>query len=94
MKFFEELQWRGLIHDVIPGTQEQLEKVMTTGYIGLIRYSIVCILEALFRYYCLFIYKERVISLLLWLEEPLEWLVIHRGKVKKGIYWMNRTLLA
>lgn len=32
--FIEELQWRGLIHDVTPGTEDQLEKEMTTGYVG------------------------------------------------------------
>ena len=30
----EELRWRGLIHDVMPGTEEQLMKEMTTGYVG------------------------------------------------------------
>ena len=30
----EELQWRGLIQDIMPGTKEQLEKEMTTAYIG------------------------------------------------------------
>jgi len=34
MKFFEELKWRGLIHDVMPGTEEQLNKEMTSAYIG------------------------------------------------------------
>jgi len=34
MKFFEELKWRGLIHDVMPGTEEQLDKEMTSAYIG------------------------------------------------------------
>ena len=29
-----ELQWRGMIHDIMPGTEEQLSKEMTTGYIG------------------------------------------------------------
>ncbi len=32
--FIEELTWRGLIHDMIPGTEEQLGKEMTLGYIG------------------------------------------------------------
>lgn len=32
--FIEELTWRGLIHNVIPGTEEQLDKEMTLGYIG------------------------------------------------------------
>lgn len=30
----QELQWRGLIHTIMPGTEEQLEKEMTTGYCG------------------------------------------------------------
>ena len=30
----EELQWRGLIHDMMPGTEDQLTKEMTTTYIG------------------------------------------------------------
>lgn len=29
-----ELQWRGLVQDMIPGTEEQLQKEMTTAYIG------------------------------------------------------------
>jgi tyrosyl-tRNA synthetase len=29
-----ELQWRGMIQDIMPGTQEQLKKEMTTAYIG------------------------------------------------------------
>ena len=30
----EELQWRGLVHYIMPGTEEQLLKEMTTTYIG------------------------------------------------------------
>lgn len=30
----EELQWRGMIQDIMPGTKEQLDKEMTTAYIG------------------------------------------------------------
>jgi len=29
-----ELQWRGMIQDIMPGTEEQLKKEITTGYIG------------------------------------------------------------
>ncbi|MDQ3071804.1 MAG: tyrosine--tRNA ligase [Bacteroidota bacterium] len=32
--FVEELRWRGMLHDIMPGTEEQLDKEMTTGYIG------------------------------------------------------------
>ena len=34
MNFVEELRWRGMIHDAMPGTEEQLQKELTTGYIG------------------------------------------------------------
>ncbi len=34
MNFIEELRWRGMIQDIMPGTEEQLNKEMTTGYIG------------------------------------------------------------
>jgi tyrosyl-tRNA synthetase len=30
----EELQWRGMIQDIMPGTKEQLSKEMTSAYIG------------------------------------------------------------
>lgn len=32
--FVDELRWRGMIHDIMPGTEEQLTKEMTSGYIG------------------------------------------------------------
>lgn len=35
MNFVEELRWRGMIHDMMPGTEEQLEKEVTTAYVGI-----------------------------------------------------------
>ena len=34
MSFVEELKWRGMIHDIMPGTEELLDKEITTGYVG------------------------------------------------------------
>ncbi|SKB27131.1 tyrosyl-tRNA synthetase [Parapedobacter luteus] len=34
MSFVEELRWRGMLHDIMPGTEEQLLKEKTAGYIG------------------------------------------------------------
>jgi len=34
MNFIEELRWRGMIHDMMPGTEEQFAKEMTSAYIG------------------------------------------------------------
>lgn len=34
MNLIEELRWRGIIQDIMPGTEEQLIKEVTTGYIG------------------------------------------------------------
>jgi len=33
--FVEELRWRGMIHDLTPGTEEQLSLEMTTAYVGI-----------------------------------------------------------
>lgn len=32
--FIEELKWRGMVHDIMPGTEEALNKQVTAGYIG------------------------------------------------------------
>ena len=32
--FIEELKWRGMVQDIMPGTEELLIKEMTTGYVG------------------------------------------------------------
>ncbi len=34
MNLVDELKWRGMIHDIMPGTEEQLAKEMTAAYIG------------------------------------------------------------
>ena len=34
MNFVEELKWRGMIHDIMPGTEEQLQKKTSSAYIG------------------------------------------------------------
>ena len=33
-EFIKELKWRGMLHDVIPGTEEHLLENKTVGYIG------------------------------------------------------------
>lgn len=35
MNFIEELTWRGMIQDMVPGLEEQLAKEMTTAYVGI-----------------------------------------------------------
>ncbi|WP_297131613.1 tyrosine--tRNA ligase [uncultured Porphyromonas sp.] len=35
MNFIKELEWRGMIHDMIPGTEEALQKGMVSGYVGI-----------------------------------------------------------
>ncbi|MDR1406522.1 MAG: tyrosine--tRNA ligase [Tannerella sp.] len=35
MNFVEELRWRGMIHDIMPGTEEQLCKELTSAYVGI-----------------------------------------------------------
>ncbi|NCC98553.1 MAG: tyrosine--tRNA ligase [Bacteroidia bacterium] len=35
MNFVEEIKWRGMLHSIMPGTEEQLQKEMTTAYLGI-----------------------------------------------------------
>jgi tyrosyl-tRNA synthetase len=35
MNFVDELRWRGMIHDMTPGTEGQLDKEMTSAYVGI-----------------------------------------------------------
>lgn len=35
MNFVDELKWRGMIHDIMPGTEEQISKELTTAYVGI-----------------------------------------------------------
>lgn len=34
MNLIDELRWRGMIQDMVPGTEDQLKKEITTGYVG------------------------------------------------------------
>lgn len=35
MDFIEEVKWRGMVHQMMPGTEEKLKEGMTTAYIGI-----------------------------------------------------------
>lgn len=35
MNFIKELEWRGMIHNMMPGTEEELQKGQTSGYVGI-----------------------------------------------------------
>jgi len=35
MNFVEELSWRGMIHDIMPGAEEQIKKELTSAYVGI-----------------------------------------------------------
>jgi tyrosyl-tRNA synthetase len=35
MDFVEELEWRGMIHNIMPGTADQIRKELTTAYVGI-----------------------------------------------------------
>ncbi len=35
MNFVEELRWRGMVHDMMPGTEELLQKELVTAYLGI-----------------------------------------------------------
>ena len=35
MNFVEELTWRGMVHTIMPGTEELLAKEQVTAYLGI-----------------------------------------------------------
>ena len=35
MNFVEELTWRGMVHNIMPGTEELLKKGLTSAYVGI-----------------------------------------------------------
>jgi tyrosyl-tRNA synthetase len=35
MNFVEELKWRGMVHDIMPGTEELLQREITSAYVGI-----------------------------------------------------------
>ena len=39
MNFVEELKWRGMVHTMMPGTEELLSKEMVTAYVGYLNIS-------------------------------------------------------
>ena len=43
--FIEELEWRGMVHTIMPGAKEQLEKEMTTAYLGIDPSNLICVLN-------------------------------------------------
>ena len=76
MNFVEELKWRGMIHDIMPGTQEQFAKEMTSAYIGFDPTADSLHIGSLVQIMILVHLQKRVINRLLWLEVLPEWWVI------------------
>ena len=35
MNFIEEIKWRGMLHQMMPGTEELFEKEQVTAYVGI-----------------------------------------------------------
>ena len=63
----EELKWRGLYHDSMPGTEEQLLKEVTTAYIGFDPTADSLHIGSMVQIILLVHLKELVIKRLLWL---------------------------
>ncbi len=43
MNFVEELTWRGMVHTMMPGTEELLAKEQVTAYLGIDLLLTLCI---------------------------------------------------
>ena len=83
MSLIEELRWRGMIQDIMPGTEEQLTKEMTSAYIGFDPTADSLHIGSLVPILLLVHYKKLVINRLPLLAERPEWLETPAAKVKK-----------
>ena len=90
MNFVEELKWRGMIHDIMPGTQEQFAKEMTSAYIGFDPTADSLHIGSLVQIMILVHLQKRDINRLLWLEVLLEWWEILLENQKSVIFWMKK----
>ena len=90
MNFVEELKWRGMIHDIMPGTEEQFAKEMTSAYIGFDPTADSLHIGSLVQIMILVHLQKRDINQLLWLEVLLEWWVILLENQKSVIFWMKK----
>ena len=64
--FVEELQWRGMLHDVMPDTQKHLLETMRSAYVGFDPTADSLHIGNLVPIMLLSFSRKRVISLLLW----------------------------
>ena len=74
MDFIQELKWRGMIHDIMPGTEEQFQSEMTSAYIGFDPFTDSLHVGNLVQIMTLLHLQNVDISLSFLLEEQLEWL--------------------
>lgn len=86
MNLIEELQWRGMIQDIIPGTEAQLQKELTTGYIGFDPTAESLHIGSLVPIIMLVHLQKAGHKPIALLGEQPEWSAIQAEKVKKEIY--------
>ena len=91
MNFIKELKWRGMIHDIIPGTEDQFEKEITSAYIGFDPTSDSLHIGSLVQIMIL-VHLQRCGHKNFWLVERLVWLEILQAKVKKRNLLDEKTL--
>ena len=87
MGLIEELSWRGLVQDIMPGTKEQLEKESTTAYIGFDPTADSLHIGSLVPILLLYHLQQagHTPIALVWAERRV-WLEIQAEKVKKETY--------
>ena len=71
--FIDELKWRGMLQDIIPGTETHLNKNKSLGYIGFDPTSDSLHVGSLVPIFILMHFQSMVILLLFCLEEQDDW---------------------
>ena len=73
MNFVKELKWRGMIHDIMPGTEDQFEKEITSAYIGFDPTSDSLHIGSLVQIMILVHLQRWDTSLFIWLDDWYGW---------------------
>ena len=87
--FVEELKWRGMLHDIMPDTEELLTQEMVSGYIGFDPTADSLGVGNMVQIMTLVHFPARRAQAdrPMWVA-PQAWWAIHRGKAQSAICWI------
>jgi len=88
--FIQELKWRGMIHDIMPGTEEALLKESVGGYIGFDPTADSLHIGSLVQIMTLVHFQKAGHKPYALVGGQQAWWEIHQENLRSEIYWMKQ----